>query len=103
MTKVIDSWHVYIVRCADSSLYTGVAKDPGARVAAHNSGTGAKYTRQRRPVELVYAEPLGDRSAALRREAQIKKLTATRKRELIADCGTEAGQRDGSAARTGGG
>src|SRR5918993_1187276 len=55
------NWHVYIVRCADRTLYTGVAKDLPARIAAHNGGRGAKYTRQRLPVKLVYAEPALDR------------------------------------------
>jgi predicted GIY-YIG superfamily endonuclease len=76
-------WHVYIVKCADRSLYTGVAKDVGARIEQHNSGRGAKYTRTRRPVELVYLEPAGDRSAALRREIAIKRMRSTEKVELI--------------------
>lgn len=78
-------WHVYIVRCADSTLYTGVARDLPARVAAHNSGRGAKYTRGRGPVELVYRELAADRSAALRRELQIKRMAPEVKRKLI-DC-----------------
>jgi putative endonuclease len=77
-------WHVYIVRCADASLYTGVAKDLHARISEHNGGGGAKYTRTRRPVELVYTEEASDRSTAQRREAAIKQLTAAKKRELIA-------------------
>ena len=56
------SWHVYIVRCADRTLYTGVAKDLPARIAAHNDGRGAKYTRQRLPVKLVYSEAAADRA-----------------------------------------
>jgi putative endonuclease len=67
-------WHVYIVRCADRSLYTGVAKDVRARIAAHNAGRGAKYTRPRLPVCLVYREPAPDRAAAQRREREIKAL-----------------------------
>ena len=67
-------WHVYIVRCADRTLYTGVARDLAARIEAHNEGRGAKYTRSRRPVKLVYQEPAADRSAALRREHAIKRL-----------------------------
>jgi len=58
-------WHVYIVRCADRTLYTGVAKDLPDRIAVHNSGRGAKYTRQRLPVKLVYSEAAADRGAAL--------------------------------------
>ena len=78
------SWHVYIVRCADRTLYTGVAKDLRQRIAAHNDGRGAKYTRQRRPVKLVYSESALDRGAALRREIEIKSLTRAAKRALFA-------------------
>jgi putative endonuclease len=77
-------WHVYIVRCIDDSLYTGVAKDLPARIAQHNAGGGAKYTRGRLPVELVYAESAGDRGAAQKREAAIKRLPSAGKRRLIA-------------------
>jgi putative endonuclease len=80
---VAGRWHVYIVRCADCSLYTGVAKDVEARVYQHNAGRGAKYTRSRRPVELVYHEPADDRSSALRREHAIKKMQAAEKVSLI--------------------
>jgi predicted GIY-YIG superfamily endonuclease len=76
-------WQVYIVRCADASLYTGIAKDVASRVGEHNAGGGAKYTRSRLPVELVYIEDAIDRSAALRREAAIKRLSAGAKRALI--------------------
>ena len=76
------SWFVYMVRCRDGSLYTGIAADVRARVAAHNDGKGAKYTRSRRPVELVYEEAAEGKSAALRRELEIKKLTAAAKRKL---------------------
>ena len=84
MTEPTAAWHVYIVRCADASLYTGIAKDVVARIGEHNAGGGAKYTRSRLPVELVYAEEASDRSAAQRREAAIKKLKANHKRALIA-------------------
>jgi predicted GIY-YIG superfamily endonuclease len=63
-------------------LYTGVAKDVGARVAVHNAGRGAKYTRTRLPVKVVYEEPAADRSAALRREHAIKRLPRAAKLEL---------------------
>ena len=76
-------WHVYMVRCADRSLYTGVATDLKARVATHNAGKGAKYTRGRRPVKLVYQEAVAGRSAALRREHAIKRLPVAAKRRLI--------------------
>jgi predicted GIY-YIG superfamily endonuclease len=83
----IDVWSVYIVRCADGTLYTGTAKDLGARIDEHNAGRGAKYTRGRAPVTLVYREPAGDRAAAQRREHAIKRLTAAEKRRLIASAG----------------
>lgn len=76
-------WSVYIVRCNDGSLYTGVAKDVDARVAQHNSGKGAAYTRTRRPVALSYREEGFTRSGALVREAQIKRLPRERKQELL--------------------
>lgn len=81
---VTGDWTVYILRCADGSLYTGVAIDVRARVATHNAGKGAKYTRGRRPVKLVYREPAGSRGAALKREAAIKRLPTAVKRALVA-------------------
>jgi len=77
-------WSLYIVRCADGSLYTGIAKDLGARVAQHNSGRGARYTRGRGPVMLVYQEAAGSHGDALRRECAIKALTRREKERLIA-------------------
>ena len=71
--------HVYIVRCADGSLYTGYAKDPERRVELHNAGRGAKYTAGRRPVRLVYSEAFASRSAALKREHQLKGWTRRQK------------------------
>lgn len=76
-------WHVYMVRCADASLYTGIATDLHARVAAHNAGRGARYTRARLPVVLVYQEAAPSRAAALRREHQIKRLRRARKLRLL--------------------
>ena len=78
------SWFVYIVQCADRSLYTGITTDPDKRLTVHNLGAGARYTRSRLPVELVYTETADSRSAALRREAQIKRMNTAIKRELIA-------------------
>jgi predicted GIY-YIG superfamily endonuclease len=75
-------WHVYIVRCSDESLYTGIARDVEARIAQHNAGSGARYTRSRLPVELVYREAAPDRSAALKREYSIKALSVAAKRRL---------------------
>lgn len=76
-------WHVYVVRCADTTLYTGIATDLPARIAQHNAGRGAKYTNGRRPVTLVYQEEAADRGAALRREHQIKRLAPQAKRALV--------------------
>lgn len=78
------TWWVYLLRCADQTLYCGVTNCLERRLAAHNSGRGAKYTRSRRPVELAYWEPCPDRSAALRREAAIKRLTRAQKLALLA-------------------
>ena len=75
---------VYILRCGDGTLYTGCTNDLPRRLQAHQSGRGAKYTRSRLPVELVYQEAVPDRSAALQREAAIKRLDRVRKLALIA-------------------
>jgi len=72
-----------MVECADGSLYTGIARDPDQRLAAHNSGKGARYTRSRLPVKLVYREPARDRANASRREAQIKAYSRSDKLELL--------------------
>lgn len=73
-----------MVRCADGTLYTGFARDPQARVKVHNTGRGAKYTRSRVPVTLVYSEACDSRSAALKRECQLKPLSRAAKEALIA-------------------
>jgi putative endonuclease len=78
------SYYVYIVKCSDASLYTGITTDVNRRVNEHNSTTkGAKYTSLRRPVVLCYSEVLPDRSSATKRERVIKKLTKTKKMMLI--------------------
>lgn len=74
---------VYILECADKSLYTGWTDDLNKRLALHNAGKGAKYTRARLPVRIVYQEMLPDKSTALKREAAIKKLTRVEKLNLI--------------------
>ena len=76
------AWYVYILRCADRTLYTGVAKDLDARLAAHNAGRGARYTRTRLPVRIVYREAAIDRGAALKREHAIKSLPRAAKQAL---------------------
>ena len=80
------SWFVYILRCADESLYTGIATDVDKRIEEHNTDNklGAKYTRARRPVTLVYTESCASRSDASKREMQIKKLSRQQKQLLIA-------------------
>jgi putative endonuclease len=78
---------VYMVRCADGTLYTGWSSDVVRRVKQHNAGRGGQYTRRHRPVQLVYQESAADRSAAMRREVAIKKLTRERKERLIAEQG----------------
>lgn len=78
------TWYLYIVRCADNSLYTGITTDLERRTNEHNSSRlGAKYTRARRPVELVYHEQFADRSSVSVRESTIKKMTSIQKRQLI--------------------
>jgi putative endonuclease len=78
------AWNVYLARCRDGSLYTGVTTDPERRLAQHNAGRGGAYTRSRVPITLVYCERALDRSGALRRERAIKRLSRTQKEELVA-------------------
>lgn len=78
------SWYVYILRCGDGTLYTGTAIDVERRLAVHQAGKGAKYTRGRGPLKLVYQEEQPDKGGALRRELEIKKLTRQQKEQLIA-------------------
>ena len=78
------SHFVYIVRCADDTLYTGYARDPEARVRAHNAGRGARYTSGRGPVRLVYVEAFRSHGKALRREYHLKQLPRAKKLALIA-------------------
>lgn len=77
-------WYVYILQCADQSLYTGIAKDLSERIHIHNQGKGAKYTRGRLPVALVYQEMANARGIALQREIEIKRLGRAAKLRLIA-------------------
>lgn len=74
---------VYILRCGDGTLYTGITNDLPRRLKTHNAGRGAKYTRARLPVELAYAEEVPDKPAALRRELAIKAMTREQKLKLI--------------------
>lgn len=76
-------WYVYMLRCGDGTLYTGITDDVERRLAAHRAGKGAKYTRGRGPLKLVYREEVPGKSAALRREIQIKRLRRGEKEKLI--------------------
>jgi putative endonuclease len=89
-------WHVYLLRCRDGSLYAGATIDLARRVAAHGRGTGARYTRSRLPVELVWCARATDRGAALRREAALKRLTRAEKLRLVRE-GGRGGRRSGPA------
>lgn len=77
------SFFCYILECADGTYYTGWTTDPPRRERQHNAGRGAKYTRMRRPVKLVYIEELADRTSAMKRERAIKKMARAQKRTLI--------------------
>ena len=79
-------WTVYLARCRDGTLYTGVTTDPERRLAEHNAGCGAAYTRSRLPVTLVYLESVRDRSGALRREHAIRQMSRGQKEALAAGC-----------------
>ena len=76
--------YVYLLRCADGSLYCGWTTDPERRLRQHQAGTASRYTKRRRPVEYAWLTPAADRSAALREEARIKKLTRPEKLAMIA-------------------
>lgn len=88
----------YILRCADNTLYCGWTNDLGKRLAAHNAGTASKYTRARRPVTLAYAEAFPTKQEAMRREAQLKRLTRREKLALIARGAEKDGPRGELAA-----
>ncbi|SDB35526.1 GIY-YIG nuclease family protein [Eubacterium oxidoreducens] len=75
--------YTYIVKCSDNTYYTGWTNNIDKRIKAHNNGKGAKYTKARRPVELVYLETFATKQEAMKREAEIKKLTRNEKEELI--------------------
>jgi putative endonuclease len=77
------AWFLYMVRCADGSLYTGVSTNVESRVKTHNLGKGAAYTRSRLPVELVYVEEMESCSEALKKEAEVKKLSKDDKETLV--------------------
>lgn len=78
------NYHIYIARCADGTLYTGYCKDLMEREVKHNAGEGAKYTRNKRPVKIIYSESFVNRSEAMKREAEIKSWPLQKKEQLIA-------------------
>lgn len=78
-----NSWKLYILRCGDDSLYTGITTDVQRRLQVHRSGKGAKYTRGRGPLEVVYMEECGDHPSALKRELELKALTRQQKEEFL--------------------
>ena len=78
-----NTWKLYILRCGDGSLYTGITTDVAKRLEVHRSGKGAKYTRGRGPLELVYEEECGDHSAALKREHEIKSMSRQEKEKML--------------------
>jgi putative endonuclease len=89
-------WSVYVARCRDGSLYTGVAKDVAARITKHNAGRGAAYTRSRRPVRLVHRETGFTRGGALSREAAVKRLDRPAKQRLVAGAARPRRRKGGS-------
>lgn len=82
-------YYTYMLRCCDGSLYTGYTDDPHRRETVHNSGKGAKYTRSRLPVQLVYTECFETKAEAMHREAEIKQLSRSEKLTLIESCMTD--------------
>ncbi len=84
MVSVRRGWHVYLLRCRDGTLYAGATNDLSGRLARHAAGKGARYTRSRLPVELVWKVRAGDRGGALRREAAVKRLSRAEKLALVA-------------------
>jgi putative endonuclease len=90
-----DSWSVYLLRCADGTLYCGITNDVDRRLGAHNKG-GVKYTRGRLPVALAHVEPAPDRGGALKREAALKRLSRTQKLRLVALSAAETRVRAGA-------
>ena len=85
MTETKTEWYLYLVRCADDTIYTGISIDVSARVTKHNSGKGAKYTSTRLPVRLIYSESHPDRISAMKKELKVKKWSRKMKEDLARD------------------
>ena len=90
MSEAVRMAYVYLLRCADGSLYCGWTTDPERRLREHNAGTASRYTKRRLPVELAYVAEAADRSAALREEARIKRLPRSEKLALLAQVADRA-------------
>lgn len=86
------TWYLYILRCGDGTLYTGITTDVERRLEAHRGGTGAKYTRGRGPLTVAYRETCGTHSEALKRELAVKRLTREQKEMLICSLSPEGGR-----------
>ena len=99
MARLPSTWRVYMLRCCDGTLYTGATNDLARRLERHSAGQGARYTRSRLPVKLVYVEPVRNRSAALRREAALKRLTRREKLGLFATAVCSPRSRERVASR----
>jgi len=82
IVDILVPWSVYLVRCSDGTLYCGISNNVSKRIEAHNAKKGAKYTRTRLPVSIVYSEEIGTMSNAMKRERQIKKMTRKQKLQL---------------------
>ena len=82
MTESETNWYLYMVRCADDTIYTGISIDVQSRIEKHNSGRGAKYTSTRLPVRLIYSESQSDRISAMKREIQVKRWSRKLKENL---------------------
>jgi putative endonuclease len=82
MSKKKDAWSLYLVRCSDDSIYTGISKNVDARIERHNQGKGARFTAARRPVVLIYQEKHKNRISAMKREIEIKRWPKTKKEKL---------------------
>ena len=93
MTDPADAHYVYVLRCADDTLYTGYTTDPARRTAEHDAGEGAKYTRGRTPVELVHVERFDTKSGAMSREYAVKQLSRAQKDRLVAGDRATTGER----------
>ena len=85
MTESKNNWYLYLVRCADDTIYTGISSDVQARIDKHNSGRGAKYTQARLPVRLIYSESQPNRISAMKREVEVKKWGKRRKENLASE------------------